>query len=241
MNCDLLCIPIRGICTRPSHKPDDSSNLLSTHVYTFSWFSYKKTRLTLLCLSLLSVAKNLHYVWTSDFQYDDRTGAAMCAFGLTRKSTWVRVWQWIDLCLASLIPFLILICLNLAIVITLRRTASSRHALTADSSHSSSSKQRDAQLTAMLISVSIMFVVLTAPLFMFRTYFNFVPHDGDIWSEAIYYLGHHICHKLWYCNNAVNFYLYCITGKKFRDDLLSLCRRPTDRGGTSSTTSVTSM
>ncbi len=40
--------------------------------------------------------------------------------------------------------------------------------------------------------------------------------------QAIYHLGHHVCHKLWYTNNAVNFYLYCLTGKKFRRDLLHL-------------------
>ena len=79
-------------------------------------------------------------------------------------------------------------------------------------------------ITVMLITVSLAFVLLTSPLFLFRTYFNFVSKD-TAYIQAVYHLGHHICHKLWYTNNAINFYLYCLTGRKFRQDLNMLWMR----------------
>ena len=50
-------------------------------------------QIILLALVLASAAKNMHYVVTADFVYNEESGAAQCAFGLVRTGTWVIAWQ----------------------------------------------------------------------------------------------------------------------------------------------------
>ena len=209
-----------------------------------SWLTVSKTRRVLIALILVSAVKNIHYVWTAEFAYNPKSGAAMCVFGLFTRTIWVQIYQWFDTCVASAIPFLVLIVMNCAIIVALRRQ-SQVQAEIADADSAALAKSRERQITGMLLSVSFMFVILTSPLFIFRTYFTFVSRSSSPKMEAIYHMGHHICHKLWYTNNAINFYLYCLTGAKFRKGLAKMfkCGRMSKAMSTSSiqTTQTTSV
>jgi len=82
--------------------------------------------------------------------------------------------------------------------------------------------QRDNQLALMLAMVTLAFVVLTLPQYVRLLVFRFVDHTNSVRSQEIFILAYHITQKLFWMNNAVNFYLYCITGSKFRKDLMKL-------------------
>ena len=82
---------------------------------------------------------------------------------------------------------------------------------------SKSVSQRDNQLAVMLAVVTLSFLVLTLPIYLkhIATYYvQMEPHT----AVFIY----HLVTKIFYLNNALNFYLYCITGAKFRNDLKNL-------------------
>ena len=55
-------------------------------------------------------------------------------------------------------------------------------------------------------------------------YLTFVKIDSPE-KYARLMLFYHITNKLYFSNNGINFFLYCISGKKFRNDLQEiLCR-----------------
>ena len=183
--------------------------------------SVGKTKTVILAISLVSALKNFHYIWTADFVFNSSTKAALCAFGLVRRGTWVIAIQWLDTCVSSVLPFLIILGANFWIITIINRQRASRKTMTHSDPSNKASSSADTSITAMLVTVSLSFVILTCPLFIFRTYFTFVARN-TAYLKAVYHLGHHICHKVWYMNNAVNFYLYCITGRRFRSDLMEM-------------------
>ena len=53
----------------------------------------------------------------------------------------------------------------------------------------------------------------------------FVDYTKSPHSFAGFHLFYNIAHKLFYTNYGINFYLYVISGQKFRSDVISLFRR----------------
>ena len=201
-----------------------------------SFSTPKKTRMVLIIIGVIAAVKNIHFIWTVDFVYNEKTGAAMCAFGLVSKGSWVVSYQWFEVCVSSIFPFLIIVTANTCIIYKLQArkmdpnirksvVAMPRSISTEDNSKVDIKPQESRDntgVTTMLITVSLTFVCLTSPLFIFRLYFSSIGKSKDAHMTAIYHLGHHICHKLWYSNNGVNFCLYSIVGRKFRADLMTL-------------------
>ena len=78
------------------------------------------------------------------------------------------------------------------------------------------------QLTAMLLGVTVTFLIVSLPIYVRYIYYDFNTFTDTPTSYATYIFVAHATHKLFTTNNAVNFYLYCITGSKFRQDLITL-------------------
>ena len=79
-------------------------------------------------------------------------------------------------------------------------------------------RNAESQLTIMLLLVTTLFFILLIPVyirFVFTTFFQ--PNTPYKFSIAM--LLFQITHKLFHTNNGINFFLYCISGQKFRNDL----------------------
>ena len=76
----------------------------------------------------------------------------------------------------------------------------------------------------MLLATSFTYLILTLP---FGIYLMTMPHMRYYYSSRDEYVG---ANRLWHaistcmidCNHSINFFLYCISGKKFRDELKSM-------------------
>ena len=80
-------------------------------------------------------------------------------------------------------------------------------------------------MTAMLISISILFLITQTPyLITNNMYFRIV--DGDYSADylARFYLIETCCRILVYVNNIANFFCYCVAGKKFRSELIDMIK-----------------
>ena len=80
----------------------------------------RNIKINLAVISLTAFAKNFHYLWTTEFIYNDKTGTAICAFGVTKKGPWITMYQWFELIISSLLPFVIILTGNIFIIITLK-------------------------------------------------------------------------------------------------------------------------
>ena len=81
------------------------------------------------------------------------------------------------------------------------------------------------QLTVMLLVVTTAFLVLTSPQYIRYIIFSFLNITQDEETFALATLLYHMTNKLFYTNSAVNFYLYCIAGSKFRTDVRLLWKQ----------------
>ena len=79
-------------------------------------------------------------------------------------------------------------------------------------------KSTENQLTIMLLLVTMLFMILMIPTYLRFIYTNFAPRDTPAnYSSLILFF--HISNKLYITNNGINFFLYCISGQKFQNDL----------------------
>ncbi|KAI0243439.1 hypothetical protein LSAT2_000006, partial [Lamellibrachia satsuma] len=74
----------------------------------------------------------------------------------------------------------------------------------------------------MLLLVSFMFLLLNAPRLMRIIIFATVQFEPTPERIALNSLAWHITNKLYFSNNACNFFLYCFSGSKFRRDFKGL-------------------
>ena len=89
--------------------------------------------------------------------------------------------------------------------------------------------------TAMVVTVPVTFLILTAPTAVDQALFHLI-HLG---SNPMYQLFMNFTQ---YLNHSINGLLYCIVGSKFRNELLKiLCRKKTPDGSSNRNISVTTI
>ncbi|CAH1789963.1 unnamed protein product [Owenia fusiformis] len=152
-------------------------------------------------------------------------------------------WPWIDACIASFIPFTILIICNALIVAKLSKSKKFRKESTNERRGKNNNATRS--ITIMLIVTSFMFLILTAPFVIYLIIWQKDTKNGYAsMTELIHSeLMTSIFDMFIYCNSAINFILYCLSGKMFREALAELfCgKQPTQASQRTSRHSNTSV
>ena len=82
--------------------------------------------------------------------------------------------------------------------------------------------KREKQLTTMTVVMTTAFFLCIMPLYVHITVFYFVDWRCDARLTAILWWGSAIAHCLNVLNSAINFFIYVMTGSKFRADLMTL-------------------
>ena len=81
---------------------------------------------------------------------------------------------------------------------------------------------QDRNLISTLLFVSFTFLLLNAPPVARAVMNHVIPTERTPRNRAFDVLSFHITNKLYFVNNACNFFLYCLSGSKFRRDFLRL-------------------
>ena len=137
------------------------------------------------------------------------------------------VFSWITFLVNGIIPFSMLIYMNSVIVQTVRKSRKMfRSTVTTNAGREKETRQRtmksaENQLTIMLLLVTMLFLILLLPTYIRFIYLTFIERDTPS-KYASSMLFFQITFKLYTTNNGINFFLYCISGKKFRADLIEI-------------------
>ena len=83
-------------------------------------------------------------------------------------------------------------------------------------------KSYENQITVTLLVVTFSFLILTTPFYIIFIYLTSFGMPSSPRGFATFYLAYQIGEKSNYTNNAINFFLYVISGQKFRTDLAKL-------------------
>ena len=92
-------------------------------------------------------------------------------------------------------------------------------------------RSTDRQITVVLLLVLFLYLILIGPGFIHFLSWLIVPPNRDPLTYANFVLSYNVCQKLFFTNNSINFFLYCISGRKFRADLLDLLSRCNTKRG----------
>ena len=139
------------------------------------------------------------------------------------------IYFWLSYVIQFAIPFVLLLIMNSTIIHTVR-TRSILQAEHQSKGHdkgqgqTNKMKSSEMQIFAILLLVSFSFFILITPLYVFIVYSMVVDYTKSPYDFVVFYLFYNVMHKMFYTNNAINFFLYVISGKRFRTDLISLLR-----------------
>ena len=148
------------------------------------------------------------------------------------------VLTWISFFVNGVIPFSLLIYLNYVIVQTIKNSGKMFGSITRLQKISNTNrgmetrqnKMRSAekQLTIMLLLVTMLYLALQIPLYIRTIYVKFVSQSTPSkYANSLLILM--LTYALSITSSGINFFLYCISGKKFPNDLMEMlcCNRTT--------------
>ncbi len=161
----------------------------------------------------LSVAKNLHLFWTRGYEEFLKDGGQISSVNCGKPGrhfeTYVR--PWIAFVFVSLSPFLAILVFNISIVAKLIKTQ--RPTENSPSQTTANKSIMDKQITIMCLSASFMFLATMTPTFTLLI-------GKPYWSKSDHYeIAKAISNVTFFLNHSLTFFLYCVTGGRFRAEL----------------------
>lgn len=188
----------------------------------------RSSRAKISCAVVLGAAtmKNVHVFFTRGAQYKETmqvngTGSSSlllisnCGKPSAASENFEDfVRPWIAFVVVSLLPFCVILLCNVCII----RTLMSVRRLRAEHSIVSTTDKSLVQMTAMCLSASFCFLVCITPSIILLI-------GKPNWKNAPFYeIAKVVNNELVYVNHSVNFFLYCVTGKRFRSGITAVCR-----------------
>jgi len=194
---------------------------------------WKRAVIASATILLLSLAKNLHEFWTRGPEYrDDGELRRICGSQKQYAFFLDYVRPWIAFALIMATPFILIFFFNCMIVYCLikaqrlRNKAAANPAVTAATgtgNKPAKSTTSFRQTTLMCLSISFAFLICMAPSIVLLIGKPYWKHR----TNPAYGNAKAISNLLSFANHCINFYLYCVSGRRFRQELKAMftCRR----------------
>ena len=148
-----------------------------------------------------------------------------------RQGVWNQIFMFASFLINTVGVFVALIIMNGFIISAVRGRKKLLQNMGESEKSSESKHQRstERQITIMLLLVSFLYLILVGPGCIHFVNWLIVPPDRNPLTYANFTLSYNVCQKLFFTNNSINFFLYCISGQKFPTDLFSIFRCNTNR------------
>ncbi|CAF0986637.1 unnamed protein product [Adineta ricciae] len=187
----------------------------------------------ILVMSIVFLLINGHLFW--GFEIIDEQSSKFCLASKTKyvyynepySMTYDRfyaIFDSLDMLFAVVIPFIVMLICNIIILI---RVITSRRSVTTTASNAGQSKEarkrhdKEKQLTIMLLGSAAAFLVFTLPTEINDTIRAFHPPDVPQ-TQGPAALVTAIFIAMGQLNHAIHFYIYTLTGRVFRNELIQL-------------------
>ena len=125
-------------------------------------------------------------------------------------------WQIIDYVFAALVPFVIIAVCNGMIVYKILHN---RHKVKPGNETNDAQARKLNSMNIMLTVNSFVFMILVMPLYITVISLYLISEERKELTEDVF----GVVLFIWYCNSAVNFFMYCLGGPMFRHELKQLC------------------
>lgn len=193
-----------------------------------SAWTARRAQTTVLVIVVISTLLNFHIMYGHSLQ-SLSSGKLLCFFVSEEYGEFFdTVWPSIDISLSSFLPFFLLITSNIVLINRVKQSMrEARQTLAAGSTDQIKIRQqKTSSMTLTLVCVSVAFLLLTSPLCVLSVIQNTGVHASRNMVEAseiaANYFFEAIGNLLALANNAINFYIYILTGSRYRAALASL-------------------
>ena len=189
-----------------------------------SFNTVKKARVVILCILVIRGFYSLPY-----FFMTIPIGNNCTPFGKNMDHPASKIFYWVEIIVGFCFPCVSLLIMNSVIIHTLRKRSSLLISRTEskgqgyNEGHTSSKmKSSEKQIITMLLLVTFGYLILMSPSYSMISYTAFVDVTRSPKTYAGFRLFESIGQKTYFTNFGINFYLYVISGTKFRSDLFKL-------------------
>ena len=195
-----------------------------------SFNTMKRTKVTIFCIIIFSVLYNSPHMVTSSNQ-DWQCLPYGEASVMSKK--YGSLYYWLSFIIHYALPFVLLLSMNCIIIHTIRSSAKFRIKLDRtpenigegqgqNQGHIPKTKSSENQVYIVLLLVAFGFLILTTPGYLLFLFIMVVDFQTSPKVYAGFYLFFNVAQKLHYTNHGINFFLYVMSGQKFRRDLMKL-------------------
>ena len=189
-----------------------------------SFNTIKRARITVILIIIMSILYNLpHLYLTSSVDWE------CIPYGNAQEYPLGELYYWLSLVVQFALPFVCLLTMNSVIIHKIRnRFVFIKKPLTvspnSDSSQgeNSSTNHSEMQVFVILLLVTFASLILTTPAYLFFLFVRIINFFKTPKLVAGYVLFYNVAHKMHISNYGINFFLYVISGKKFRTDLRNI-------------------
>ena len=186
-----------------------------------SFNTVKRAKITIVCIIIFSMVFDFP-LW---FVTSNERGSRNCVpYAVGADTIQGQVYYWSQNIVNFLLPFVLLLTMNAVIINTLRKRSKST-VITKTEGHGRTEgqtqkvKNSEMQIFVTLLLVTFSYLILNSPTYFYLFLVFAQLNRGPPYRLALFYLLYSIAHKTLYTNYGINFFLYVISGKKFRSDL----------------------
>lgn len=196
----------------------------------------RNVTVAMISLALFQAGVNSHYFFSN--QETIRGGRITCATKPEFKDFRTKT-VWLFFALSSIIPCGGVLLMNIVMAVRMLQASRTTAKLSEDEKKTGVSRQ-SRKVTLMLMTVSVAFLVLVTPGPVFYLYLTYWNYRASTEQTALYYLLRETVNAFINADHAINFFLYFLSGTKFRESFLDMFRRSVKKSQASRSTALTS-
>ena len=198
-----------------------------------SFNTVKRAKITISCIILVSIVYTVPHLFITS-----ASGRTCVNFLKGMKYLSGRIYFFVDQVVSVGIPFISLLVMNCVIIYNLykrpkfltNKSNSLEEGQNEDQCQGQSQGHRNTrhpekQIITMLLVVTFSYLVLMIPAYSMLFYIQFVDFRSSPKLYAGFHLFSAIGRRSYFTNFGINFYLYVISGQKFRNDLIGLFQK----------------
>ena len=188
-----------------------------------NWTSRKRVLIVEVIYITFLALFNMHFFWTAI----ENPMEMICEYDYVKYTHFLGKWAIVDACIGSYGPLLLILLMNGIIIVQMHRASNIQKSMASNNQNTSKGRgsvNATNQITVMLLSISIAFLVFMTPYAIFQIYLQYIldPLTITYKKYAEIALINQFCTMFWEMNHSLNLVFYSLTGRKFRNELLSM-------------------
>ena len=182
-----------------------------------SFNTIKRAKIIIICIFIFS------FSYYSPYLYISGNNGKMCVPNrFANVNIYGTIFHWVSEVINFVLPFVFLLTMNSVIIHTLKqRSKTNLIGSEGEGQSKKEVKNSEKQIFTTLLLVTFAYLILTIPGKILIFYLNFFSGNTPYYYAGLHLL-YQIGEKTLYSNHGVNFFLYVISGQKFRADLKNL-------------------